>query len=183
MHKNSKKALSGIMSYLKGGRLADLPFEKACSYIVYRIGELIRNSKAVSYNEIKYNLCETGPGKRRVDPLLLNIVLDSKRFGEISLFKRLKFGGIDFYSYDDFSQESIRSIVELKARVVQRTNRLAGSGEAQEIIAKLIKEIARHNHFDCLSLNKSIDSGFVEGKLESNHNDKKLFIQQCNSGS
>jgi len=58
--------------------ISRLSSTELCSYLSYRLVELINRENIVSYDELLYRFCEVGPGNLRFDPLTVEAFLESK---------------------------------------------------------------------------------------------------------
>jgi len=112
--KITKKLQKEIIRKLDNEKLYNLPFEEICIYAVYRLEELIKQTFVVSLDEVKYRFCEAGHGNRRFDPLILDIVLNTKFFTEEICKHNIRYDDNFFFGWDD---EASIEYVQIKKKL------------------------------------------------------------------
>lgn len=181
MKKITKREIKRIKNELWTKRLLDLPPREICIYVLYRMETLMQLAIVLSYNELKYNLCEVGPGKRRIDPWTLNIVLQSKFFKKLSNLVRRDYADFTFFTNKNAPLSLLNGLLDAKAKIMSRLQDLEKSREIQEKIVELISNTTQRNNCAVLNSSINLESPFVEcevshKKLEA----KNLLIRFYN---
>ncbi len=152
--------------------MLDLPKREICIYVLYRIEELMALGVATSYNEIRYNICEVGPGKRRLDPWSLDIVIKSKFFGRLSTLSQFNQNEILFFVKESSSSGLVGDdIIKLKTSIIGKIQEIERSNEVYIKLQELIKNTVDRSNSIIMSFTKNSKETYVECQVH--HSDVK----------
>lgn len=182
MKKITQREIKYIKNELWNKRMLDLPIREICIYVLYRIEELVKIGIATSYNEIRYNLCEVGPGKRRLDPWSLDIVIGSRFLKRLSNLVFHGQAGINFFANKNSPYSLINKIIKLKTNIINEVQKLQRSHAVQENLQGLIIKTVQRNNCIVSNSIKNPEDSFVE--CEIHHNkiaDRNLLIRFYNT--
>ena len=176
------RRIRSIRGKLWDRRLLDLPADEIGIYLLYRVEELVKLGIAISYREIRYNLCEAGPGKRRLDPWSLDILLTSNLISKLSSLVVSGKNNACFFYDKNSSRSLVRKIVGIKTAIIRKAQKLATSKELQENLKKLIIDTVNRNN--CIVSDSTVDfeKGFVQCEVHHHKiKDKNLLIRFYNT--
>lgn len=148
------------------------------AYIDYRIKNLLWRNIPVCFNELRYNLCEVGPGNRRIDPLLLMVILNSDVFRtRYSIGQQDKSDGVYYYHTEKPVNEEGQS---KKSRIISRVIQMKKSPELYEkiqyLFTKTVEKVCTVNN---VSIN--IAEEYIEFKLTYKDEEKEVLLRYYNS--
>jgi hypothetical protein len=183
MKKITKREVKNIKSKLWAKRILDLSSREICIYVLYRIETLMQLAVALSYNELRYNLCEVGPGKRRIDPWALDIVVQSKFFEKLSNLIKRDYSNLFFFVNKDPPSSLLDNVLETKAKIITKLQSIEQSKEVQENIVELISNTAQRNECTVLKSFVNVEHPFAECEISYKKlSSKNLLIRFYNKG-
>ncbi len=115
------KKINAIKKKISRKHVLELPFSEICLYVEHRISKLLSQAIAASKLEIKYNLCEVGPGRSRLDPWTVEIVLNSQLFQKTSFLEKTTVNDILFFSRIKESNLAVKEVIKQKAPLLAKT--------------------------------------------------------------
>lgn len=113
-----KNPLELVKTKLNKYPISSLNTQELRTYFESRLQKVLRDKKIVTFNELVYLLCETGPGGRRFDPrhiplLIQDDLLTTSPYGSIPEINALgdKKKKVDEYLVDNQDSETTRSLI------------------------------------------------------------------------
>ena len=172
-----KKKLNQIKKRILRTHVLELTFSELCLYIQYRINKLLNTSVAATRAELKYSLCEVGPGRSRIDPWTLDLILQSKTFLDFGSIENLKIENEIFYFYSRDAKQGIEEAINLKKPIFRDISSLLQNQDAFKALSEKFRHIAQQNNYEITDTAYSTYS--VDWKIDSE--DKKLLIRLYNT--
>jgi len=173
-----KKKISQIKKKIIKRHILELSFSEICLYAQHRISNLLSNSVAASREEIKYNLCEVGPGRSRIDPWTLEIVLQSSTFQSTITLESIDAGNNVFYFRSRDAKQGVEEAIKLKTPILANINALLEKRGVFSNLTETIQNIAQINGYE-LHNDIYYGEGFVDWELRSE--DSNLLIRFYNT--
>jgi len=153
----SKKKQTEIIRKLDDKSVYTLSIEELCFYASYRLSKLVVGLLPMHFDEVKYRLCEVGPGRRRFDPLVLDILLSSKYFDRHIYNERLMKMGNWFVA-----SKSGWKFREEKQEVIEKLYECACSEKLFTEIRKKINDIIVSCGYSVLNVEINTDQKYIQ---------------------
>lgn len=127
----SQKVINEIIKKLYKGPMLALSPEELREYFSYRFRNLLRHRYILTVSELKYLLCETGPGNLRFDPEFITPFLREQIYRS-DLTRALE--------KDSEFSESINTIVSRKIKIQEGVSKPFQSGEVYRSFEKVFEK-------------------------------------------
>ena len=176
MYKITKKATKPIIKKLADNSVFTLSPEELCIYGAYRLLNLLDEYEVAYIDEVRYRICEIGPGRRRFDPLMLDIVLASKFFRENVDNQYMYHRENWFYSGGSSSEIKVKGI---KEAIINDVYASSSSERLFEAIKKRMYGITTKNGYSVLDMEVDKNQKYVQ--LEIKRKGQALLLRVYNS--
>lgn len=178
----SKNKVSQIKRKILKKHVLELSFSDICLYAQHRINNLLLSAGAASHNEIKYNFCEVGPGRSRVDPWTLEILLNSSFFQRSPILQKNIGGEIPhFFFRSKDAKQGIEEAIKLKTPLIKEIDALMSQVELFTDLIEVLQNIAEAHSYKLENKFIDKDKQFID--LELHSLEQKILIRLVNNQS
>lgn len=145
-------------------------------YTSYRISELLKKIPFISFLELRYNLCEVGYGRNRLDPLSLEIILNSESFKKLLPLKQIiKEKNVIFFIKSGTDLMSYDKLINVKTGVINEIEQAKKTKNLYENLRKLIVSICEENNCAISNYNDNLENDFIELEIANNNGQRFLL--------
>ena len=123
--------------------LSKLTVPEYINYLNHRIINLVTTRYVLSDAELKYLLCETGPGNIRFDPEIVGLHLTSKNNTLDISVKHKVVGKNHFLLNPETSEENLADIIMAKSRLLKTISSRNTQKKVLELLANQIESVAQ----------------------------------------
>ncbi len=170
--KITKTHIREILDDLSQKSVFTLSLNDLCIYAIYRIEKLVTKEHIVHYDEIRYRLCEIGPGNRRFDSLVLAIILES------DFFQRKAYTNIirEKNWFSDQKMDLIKNQLSLKTKVIEEIYHASISDQVLEKLKKACAIIFKECGYKQIEYLKITNKNYLEFKINHSSNTKNNLL-------
>ena len=160
--KITKKKTREIVNKLKETSTYFLSPDNFWIYVAYRLVELLRNEYAIYSNELLYHFCEVGPGNRRFDPFIVEILYSSFFMQKYLDKKDIKLEGKWFLMA---SGDTGNTMLKIKEKLLAAILENSKTDNLFQLLKKELENIFKEDEYEIVgtSINKKMT--YIEFKL------------------
>lgn len=174
--KISKQTTNKVMSKVKQSSVFRLSSEELCIYLAGRLVDLIRRESVVEHDELRYRLCEVGPGNLRFDPLSVNIFIDSRKGQDLLTENGIKLK-------DDYFHSNIGTlkaeILKVKSKIIESVNKQIYSQRTSMLLKQKLEELFKGSNY---SIVKSlVNKNYLEFVIKMRKQTGSVLVRVYNT--